>query len=116
MLDKIAGRIHYPGNKYFILANSVFVVCPHFPLMSVTGIAGFKKDSAGFGFHDQLEDFGEINVAGVRAFVVAPADVHPQLFGGNITQSIIQCINLHLSVTQKGSVIFIAVFDVPPHR
>ena len=51
------------------------------------GLAASKAIAFGRALEDEVDDVRERHVVVVRALVVAPADVHAQLLGGDVARS-----------------------------
>ena len=57
------------------------------PLVRMARIGGLEQDRVRLGLPDDVDDVGERHVAVVRAGVVAPAQVHAHLLGGDVTSA-----------------------------
>jgi hypothetical protein len=97
MLNEIGRRIDDPGDKDLVLRN--FLVAQILPLMSVPGIGRFKRQAGRSRPHRDIKGLGQRDVVGVRAFVIAPAEVHAHRFRRNIGRRMIECWNISLGNT-----------------
>ncbi len=83
--------------------------------MRVPRVRGLERDRRRpRGQHD-VERVGERDVAVVRPFVIAPAEVHAQLLGRNVGDRVVERLDVHLRLLaplRKGEV---GVLDVPSH-
>src|SRR5262245_12240816 len=73
MLDKVSGGVQHPGDEDLI--PGWLDIPEHRPLVFVAGIGAFKGDGLGARLQHNMQNILERNVAVMRPFVVAPAQV-----------------------------------------
>ncbi len=75
MLDEIRRGIDDPRHQHHVVWDLCRSVAKHGPFVPVPRIGGFEQDITCGRPHQQRKDLGHVDVAAMRAFVVAPADM-----------------------------------------
>ena len=96
MLDEIGRGVDNPRHQNLVGGDFAAPLVEHLPFVGVARVGGFEKHIARFRVHQHGKHFVHINIATVRPFVIAPADVHPHLILRDIRQRMIQRIDVHL--------------------
>ena len=66
------------------------------PFVAVAGVGGLEEEVAGADLHQDREDLGHVDVADVRALVVAPADVDADAVLGDAVERVVQRLDMGL--------------------
>ena len=88
-------------------------VAEHGPFMAVAGVGGFKQDEGGGDFHQQGKHLGHVDVADMRAFVIAPADVQADAVTRQAVQRVLQRFDMGRSDAQEVLVAELGEKHVP---
>jgi len=81
-----SGKLEFPPNR---------------PLVGMARVCGLDGDGLRFYGKNDLDDLGERDVVGVRAFVVAPADMDADHVGRNIAERMIERFGMESGTPQK---------------
>ena len=90
MFDKVGGRIDHAGDQNFIVRNTVELFGEGLKIMLVARVAGLEQQPGGLGLHQGGQDCCHFDIAVVWAFIIAPADVHPDPVCCDIAQCMIE--------------------------
>ena len=91
MLDEIGAMADDAGNQGGTLRQ--LHVLEHPPFVFMAWVGGFDRKASGIHPEDQVDDVPERDVIVMGAVVVAPTDMQANLFAGDATQGVIQCVN-----------------------
>jgi hypothetical protein len=95
MLDEVGGRIDHARHQDLVVRNAVRHLGERRPVVGVPGIGRFEQQGRGLGAHQRRQDHRHLDIAMMRAFVIAPADMHPHPVGGHVAQCVVE--NLHVT-------------------
>ena len=76
---KFVVELMTPGMR--ILSSGIFICLEVFPFVIVTRVGGLDADCLRPRLEGYVDDFQQRQIVGVRAFVIAPADVQPHAVG-----------------------------------
>src|ERR1051326_610736 len=99
MFDIIGGRVDNAGQKDFISRQRDFG--PHGPLMLMPRVGGFERNGLGFDAKNGFEHLVERNVMGVRALVIAPANVDAQAIRRDIGDRAVERFQVKLRASDQ---------------
>mmetsp|Transcript_47484 Transcript_47484/g.146977 ORF Transcript_47484/g.146977 Transcript_47484/m.146977 type:complete len:486 (-) Transcript_47484:26-1483(-) len=88
VLDVAGGGVQHARHQHLALGQLGGL--EDLPLVAVARVAGLDAEVLGLGRQHELHDLGQRHVVVVRARVVAPADVHPQVLRGDLGQRLVQ--------------------------
>ena len=97
------------------LPSGSFTRLEHRPFVGVARIGGLERDRNRLRREHDVDDVGERHVAVMRAFVVAPAKMHAQLFRRNVGDRMIERLDVQLRALAEFRQAQIGVLDVPAH-
>ena len=72
-----------------------------FPFMFMARVGALEQDGVGPRLHQDGENLGQREIVGVRAFVIAPADMQPHAISGNIRRRRIDRLGVALRLFQE---------------
>ena len=78
-------------------------------------ICSLQRDRIWLCREHDVDDVGEGDIAVVRAFIVAPAEMHTQLFGRDVGDRMIERFNVQPCALAKVRQAQIGVLNVPAH-
>src|SRR5580765_456352 len=99
MFDEISGVVDHPGEENFSLRQ--LYLLPNLPFMAMARVGRFDGDSRDVGFKHDIDDIAQCDVAVVRAFVVAPANVDAHLFGWDRLERVIETFDMAFDDSTK---------------
>ena len=88
----------------------------HGPLVFVAGVGAFEGDRLGARLQHDAEDLLERDVAVVRPFVVAPAQVQAQAVGGDVPERVVERFDIGLGDLHELSRAEVGEGQMAPHR
>src|SRR3989475_1949474 len=100
MLDEVRGRVDDPGQEQHRVGQGV--PPEHLVLVRVTGIRQLERERPDPRPIDERQDRLQGDVGGVRAVVVAPADVQPDAVRGDLRRGAIDGLDVRLDDLQKA--------------
>ena len=79
------------------------------PFVGVTRVRTFKQHGLWFCCPHNVDDVGNRNVVVVWSWVVAPTQVHAQLFNRNVANGMVQCLDVGAN---GGAEFFFGLFGI----
>src|SRR6267143_556157 len=114
VLDEIGLRFEHAGDQH--LAFGKLDGLEQLPLVRVARVGGLEGDRGGPREEHDVDDLFERHVAVVRAFVVAPAQVHSQPIRRDVRSSVVERLDVQPRVLAEFFQGQARVLDVPAHR
>ena len=113
MLDEIRFGFEHAGDQH--LAVRQLDRFEQRPFMRVPRIGGLERNGVRPGAEHDVDDVGHRHVAVMRAFVIAPADMHAQLLGRNIGDGVIERLDVKLRALAELRQAEIGILNMPAH-
>ena len=99
MLDIIGRRIDHSGQQELVVGKRK--ILPNGPFVGMARVCGLDGDGLRVYAKNDLDDLGERDVVGVRAFVVAPADMDANHAGRNVAERMVERFGVEGGAPQK---------------
>ena len=108
MLDEVGRRIQHPRDQPLALRQRHLL--EQLPFVPEPGIGSLERQGAGPGLESKLDNLLERRVEVMRSFVIAPAQVHPQLVHRDVAQGVVEGLHVQRSLAiQVGLVVAQAI-------
>src|SRR6266850_4742114 len=114
VLDEVGRRVEHPGNDHPVVGQAD--LAEHDPLVLVARVRPLEGERLGLGLQRHRQELAQRDVAMVRALVVAPAEVQAHPIGRDVTQGVIERLDVGRSDLQELGVAQLVEHEVPPHR
>ena len=113
MLDEVRLRLDHAHDQH--LVRGQLHLLEQCPFVRMTRIGGLDRNCARPGAKDDVDHIAERHVAMMRAFVIAPAQMHAQFLGRDVGQRVIHRLDVELRLPAPFGEAQVRMLDVPPH-
>ena len=99
MLHVIGRGVDHAGKQQLVVGQ--LDLLPNRPLVGVARIGGLQRNALDLCAENDADDLAEIDVVGVRALVIAPADVHANLVRRYLGERVIEHVDVKRRALEK---------------
>ena len=113
MLDEVGFRLDHARDEHLPIRQ--LDLLEQRPFVRVTRVGRLDRDRRGPRAEHDVDHVGERDVAVMRAFVVAPTEMHTQPLGRDVRHRVIERLDVQLRLHAPFREVQVRVLNVPPH-
>ena len=114
VLDEVGRGVEHPGYQH--LAARQLDSLEHPPLMGVARVGSFDQKSHRSRLQQRADEVGQRHVSDVRPLVVTPANMEAHAVGGDISDGVVERLDVDFGRHKKLTVGLVGVFGRPSAR